>query len=288
MQLRNPEAPASSRQLSELQRLSGRSWREMDLTMQEASDWIDKLKTPEGYLAFESEQKDNFKVPENDTPFNEPQVTLITGGQRSGKTETAVAKIVDASDNEAVEKFCFDTFGIKVHCIGYDRKSRIAKVKIGIKNRLIKIPETYTLKSPLKIFCNFHLFGVPFHYCPSFMYIVNGLKSGLITDGYLVLDEMYMGSFNRESGGLTTRKLAQLSNQYAKGMLKVIMIAPLASQLSWEQRLAPTEVIETEYNKFTQQVTCHIKKKGVPGVKVVSYDGRRYRRFYWTNEKINK
>lgn len=172
MQLRNPEAPASSRQLGELQRLTNRSWREMDLTMQEASDWIEKLKAPGGLVAFESEQKDDFKVPEGDTPFNEPQVTLITGGQRSGKTETAVAKVVDESDNKAVEKFCFDIFGIKLRCIGYDRKSRIAKVRIGTKNRLIKIPESYTLKSPLKIFSSItrvYPFGFYNHY---FFYIL--------------------------------------------------------------------------------------------------------------------
>ncbi len=286
--IKNPDAPASSRQLMKLKTLTGKDWREADLTMQEASDYIDQFEAKGGIVAFESEQIDRFVIPTGQKPFTEPQVTLVTGAQRSGKSNTAVGRVVDASDNTAVEKFCLDEYGMKVVCKGYDRKSRIARIKVGQQKRYIRIPEWYKLQSPLKVFANFHLFGIPYVYCPSFRFIVDGLKSGLITDGYLLMDEYYMGGYNRESMRSLPRALAQLSNQYAKGMLRVTMIAPIANQLDWTARLAPTEVIETEFNKYTKIVTCRIKKKGVPGVKLVSYYAPRYWKHYWTNEKINQ
>lgn len=288
MTIRNPEAPATGRQLEELRRLTGRGYDDSDLTIEEASELIGKLQTPGGLVALEAENKTPFVIPKDQKPFTEPQVTLITGGQRSGKSNTAVARIRDASDNAAVEKFCKDELGVKVVCKGYDRKNRIAKIKHDKKTKFLRIPESYKLQSPLRIFCNFHLFGIPYINCPSFRFIVDGLKSGLITDAYLVMDEYYMGGYNRESMSSLSRALAQQSNQYAKGMLRVIIIAPLANQLDWTARLSPTEHIETEFNKHTKMITCRIKKKGVPGVKIVSYDATRYWANYWTNEKINK
>ena len=289
MTYRHPDAPASSRQLALLKRLTGKDWREEDLTMEEAGEKISELQEPGGVVAFESGQEDNFVVPSNAEPFTEPQVTLIVGAQRSGKSNTATARVVDASNKAAVSKFLKDEYGMSnVQVKGYDTSSRIAKLKIGNKVVFIKIPESYKLKSPLRVFCNYHLFGIPYIYCPSFRFILDGLKSGLICDGYLIMDEYYIGGYNRESLSSLPRALAQQSNQYAKGMLRVIMIAPLANQLDWTARLAPTETIETTFNKYTKEVTCHIKKKGVDGQKIITYYAPKYWKNYWTNERINK
>lgn len=286
--LRNPDAPATLKQLSYLKTLTGEDYRDSDLTMQEASDKIAELEAPGGIIKSEIATAKRFEIPDGQIPFSEPDVTLITGKQRSGKTMTAVARIKDAYDRDCVRIYCKEVLGIDVDAKGYDRKRRTAKIKRNGKVRIIHIPSTYQLHSPLKIFCNFHLLGIPFVYCPSFRFIIEGLKTELITDGYLVMDELYIGTYNRDSMGFTSKSLAKLSNQYAKGMLRVIMIAPIASQLTWEQRLAPNEVIETSYDKNTKQVTCHIKKKGIRGTKVVPYDATKYMGNYWTNERITQ
>lgn len=286
--IKNPDAPATNKQLSYLRRLTNMDYADSNLTVEEASEIISKVSTPEGLLRFELDNTKNYVVDDSRQPFTEPKNTLITGEQRSGKTMTAVAKIVDRYQHRAIaiylEKEGMTDFIVQ----GYDNRNRTAKIFVKGKIKIIKIPESYKLVSDIKIFANFHLFGIKAVYCPSYNFIASALKTDFISDGILAMDEYYIGDFNREGMNRVARELAKRSNQYAKKMLEVIVITPLANQLGWKARLDPTEHIETEFDKKTKIITCRVKKKGVQGTKIVTYDSMRYRRYYWTNETVNK
>jgi hypothetical protein len=288
MLIKNPDAPATQKQLIYLKKLTDIDYSDRNLSVQQASDIISKVSTPEGLMRFELERTKEYVIDDSVMPFSEPQNTLIEGNQRSGKTMTGVARIADKYDNDCVRVF-LEKEGVKdFKVIGFDLKNRTAKVKLSNKPEIIKIPASYKLVAELKIFCNLHLYGMKYVYCPSFKFIIQGLKSGLIADGELLMDEYYMGAFNRESMTEVARELSKNSNQYAKKMLRTTITAPMASQLDWSARLLPTTHIQTEYNKKTKIVSCYIKKKGDPGTKVVTYDSLRYRNRYWTNESIHK
>ncbi len=286
VQLRNPNAKASGRQLYRIGQLTGEDTRGLKLTMQEAHDKIDELEMERAEQAAEMNQMTEIPDSERVVPFDEAKVKIIEGEQGSGKSVTAVAFVVDPYFNDCVQRYCQE---LKINCTvkSYDSKARIAKIRQNGQTKLLKIPSDYKLNSSMRIFCNFHLHGVKFVYCPSFRHILKWLKQGIIRNGYLIVDEYYIGGNARESMSELGRELTKQSFQYRKMQLQVIILTPMARLIDWTARMIPTERINCSYNKKTGKVTLMIKKKGVKGTKEISYDSRPYRRYFWTNERIN-
>jgi len=280
--LNNPNAPATKRQLFKIHQLTGDDTGELILTMQEASDKIEELE-----LSQVSVNETPVIPTDGRAPFTEAHVTIIEGQQRSGKTNTAVGKVRDSYDNDCVSIFCDKILKIKCEVIGYDRKYRIAKIKYQGERKLIRIPQAYELRSPMRIFCNFHLFGIPYTYCPSFRHILYWLKKGIIRDGWLILDEAHVGMNARGSMTLLGKELETQSFQYGKMQLDVIIITHMARMIDWALRTIPTEHINCTYNKKTRKVAYTLKKKGEQGSKEIVYDATQYFGNYWTNERIN-
>jgi len=219
-------------------------------------------------------------------PFTEAKVTILEGEQGGGKSITGVAKVVDAYHLDCVRVFCEKH---NIICVpkGYSPKTRVARIRHQGKLKLFKIPENYKLHSPMRIFCNFHLFGIPFVYCQSFNHILKWLKDDIIRDGWLLIDEYYIGGNARESMSALGRELEKQSFQYRKMQLQVVYMTPMARLIDWTARMIPTERIECEFDSKTGKVTLRIKKKGNKGTREISYDSKPYRRYYWTNERIN-
>ncbi|KKN79349.1 hypothetical protein LCGC14_0341310 [marine sediment metagenome] len=224
--------------------------------------------------------------PLNAEPFAAAKVRIIEGEQGSGKSITGVAKIVDAYHYDCVRIFCAEH---NIRCIvkAYDPKTMIVKIKQNGNLKLFKIPSYYKLHSPMRIFCNFHLYGIPYVYCNSFKQILGWLKQGIINNGKLVIDEYYIGANARESMSALGRELEKQSFQYRKMQLEVTFITPMARLIDWTARIIPTERIACEYDEKTGYVTLTIKKKGRKGSREVTFDSKPYRRYYWTNERIN-
>ena len=224
-------------------------------------------------------------VVETRQPFTEARVTIIEGDQGSGKSNTGTARIVDAYRKDCVRGFCREK---KIDCIvkTYNHKKRAAKVRYKGELKLLQIPLEYKLHSDLRIYANFHLYGIRYVYCDSFGQILEWLKDGTIIGGILVIDEYYIGGNARESMGKLGKELLKQSFQYRKMQLEVIIITPMARLIDWTARIIPTEHIWCSYNEKTRRITLTIKKKGVKGTKEVTYDATQYWGNYWTNERV--
>jgi hypothetical protein len=232
------------------------------------------------------------------SPFTEAKVTFIAGEQGKGKSVTGVARIVDAYDNKCVELWCEKYLKIKCVSKSYNRDTRNALIiHDGIKKN-IHIPEKYDIQEPMRvanyedcpfrIFANCHLYGIVYKFIPSFRHLIKWLKQGVIKDCYLLLDEYYMGGSARGSMTTLGKELTNQNQQFRKGQMHVIIITPIDRLAEWSSRLTATERIDaTSFDKKTGVVTIEIKRKGVTGVKTVRYNSLYYRRFYWTNERIN-
>lgn len=284
VRLRNPDAPASSRQLYRISQLTGESVKELSasqMTMQKASNRIDELEM------VQLEKNSKLVIPAGAEPFEETKVTIIEGEQRSGKTCTGVAKIVDPYFNDCVRIYCRDVLGIDCIVKAFDRRNKIAKIKQNGESQLVRIPRNYKLHSPMRIFSNIHLFGLPYVFLPSFRHTLKWLKSGIICNGKLLLDEAHVGINARASMTSIGQEMEKQSFQYAKAMLEVIMITHMARMIDWTARTIPTERLHTAYNKKTKMVTYTRKRKGEKGVREVSYYAPQYFPFFWTNERIN-
>lgn len=229
------------------------------------------------------------KLTTTDTePFSEAHITLIEGDQGDGKSNTAVGVIVDAYFRDCVKIFCRDKLNIECRVINYDRKNRIAKIEDDEGIKLIRIPSSYKLQSPMRIFANEHLYGIPYVYCPSFAHILKWMTQGLIVDGWLLIDEYYIGGNARDSMTAFGKALQKQGFQYRKMQLEVIIITPMAQTIDRYMRILPTKRILCSYNKKTKEITLEIREKGIHGKKTVIYPASQYWGNYWTNERITK
>ena len=276
--LKTPDAQATPKQLYKLHQLTGEDTSNSKLTMQQASDAIDKLT--------------NGQIPivQDDAPlpFNEAKVTLIEGDQGSGKSVTAVGMVVDSWYRACIVNYLKES-GIEGICKGYDRIHRIARIKTKTGTKLIRIPQEYELHSSLRIFANFHLYGIPFVYIPSFGHLLQWLKAGLIVNAILLIDEYYIGGNARDCMSAFGKELEKQSFQMRKMQLEVSLITPIASLIDKYARLTPTKHILCSYDKKRYEVTLTVKEKGVRGSRVLPpFDARQYFPFYWTNERINR
>ena len=281
MILKNPDAPATTKQLFKLHQLTDEDTREWKLTVKQASDKIEEIEMKE-LEANRPPIEFNGRM-----PFDEAKVVIIEGEQGSGKSNTGVGRVVDSYRKDCALIYCQDVLGIICEIKGYDRKNRVAKIKYNGQIKLVRIPKSYELRSPMRIFCNFTLYGLPYVFCPSFRHILKWLKQGLILNGWLIIDEYYIGGNARESMSALGRELEKQSFQYRKMQLEVVIITPMARLIDWTARMIPTERISCSYNKKTRRIALTIKKKGVKGSREISYDATQYWGNYWTNERIN-
>lgn len=250
---------------------------------------IEKAEQVEQLLASISK---SVKVMKNNSfetaPFTEAHVAIIEGAQGDGKSVTATARVTDAYFNDCVRVFCEKVLGIKCEVKSFDRKSRIFRIKHNGVIKRFRIPTNYKLYSPLRIFCNYHLYGIPFVYCPSFNHILEWLKNGKITNGWLIVDEAYVGMNARASMQALGKELEKQYFQFRKMQLNVIIVTPMARLIDWTMRTIPTERISCSYNKKNRKVTLTIKKKGIAGEHKFDYDSTPYRKHYRTNERITE
>jgi len=226
------------------------------------------------------------KTEQSPIPFTEARVTIVEGDQGEGKSTTGVARIRDAYDKDCVRVYCEETFKIKCDVKSYDRGKRIARIQYNGTTRLIRIPTSYKMHSQIRIFSNLQLFGIPYVYCPSFNHIMAWLKNGVMVDGWLLIDEAYLGMNARACMSALGRELESQYFQFRKMRLNVIIITPMARLIDWAMRTIPTEHIHCSYNKKTFKITLAIRKRGIKGEKKVSYDARQYWPNFDTNQRI--
>lgn len=281
VKIKNPDAPATKRQLYRICQLTGGDTRGWDINMRKASNIIEALELED------NANNRKLVIPEGVAPFEEAKVTLIDGDQRSGKTCTGVAKIVDRYYQDCVRIYCKDVPKLDCDVKSYDWRSRVAKISVGGVVKAFVIPESYKLRSYMRIFSNLHLFGIPYVFVPSFRHCLKWLKMGFMSYGWFLMDEAQVGINARSSMTEVVKEMEVQSFQYGKAMLNVIMIAHIPRLVDWTARTIPTEKLSCTYDKRTKMVTYTRRKKGEPGIKEVTYYAPQYWPFFWTNERIN-
>lgn len=277
--LNNPEAPATPRQLYKLHELSGEDTRDLKLTMQQASDKINEL---------QSQQLDIGNPTLDEAPFSEPHITIVEGDQRSGKSVYAVGKIRDSYDKDCATIYCRNVLKLNCEVIAYYRHERVIKLKHEGVLKALRVPESYKMHSPMRIFSNIHLYGMPYVYIPSFVYMLRGIQSGFISKGWLLSDESVRGMSAR--GGMTTmgREWVAEYFQFGKSLLDVIIITHFARQIDAFARMIPTQRVHCTYDKNTRRVHFTLRKKGEQGETEHSFYAPEYWGNYRTNEKVNQ
>jgi hypothetical protein len=249
--------------------------------MQKASDKIEDLEHLPQVDPLESEFID-------DTPFSEAKVTIVSGDQRSGKTCYAVGKVVDAYRKDCVRVYCEQVLKINCEVIAYYKQDRVAKIKVNGQTKLIQIPTNYKLVTPLRIFSNIHLYGVRYVYIPSFYHLAKWLKLGIISNGWLIMDEAHVGMGARAGMTKLGQDLVVQCMQLGKSKLEVLLITHIPRLIDWVGRMIPTRSVHCTYDEKKRVINFTLKKKGEPNPVEHHFDATQYWPNYRSNEKVNK
>lgn len=149
-----------------------------------------------------------------------------------------------------------------------------------------KIPEnSCVIAKSVRIFANYHLYGVRYMYC-DLATILEYINSDLLLDGWVLIDEAYIGADSRNSMNLLNQIIStHLGMQIRKRRLHLMVSYPMDSMAEKRFRLARTERITCSYNEKTFEVTAEIKKDKEKK-KVVTFYAPTYWGYFDTEERF--
>lgn len=209
---------------------------------------------------------------------------MLEAQQGEGKTVTGTAIAVDAyfANIYAIKSPRGKTYKVSPYYL--DTVYLHEKDKKGNETkRIIKIPDGWETFSGVKIFANYHLYGIKYVYCDAAT-MLKYLNSNMISNGILLVDEAYITGDARQGMNALAKLFTWFGQQMRKRKVELYIIVQHGRFIDWRFRYIMTRKIECKYNEDTHVVTLLIKdlKKGTQ--KEVPYLSSVYWRFYDTNE----
>lgn len=213
---------------------------------------------------------------------DEADIRILTGPQGAGKSITGVAYPVDDYFEKAKAVFPSGNQYPIVSTFPY----YLCKTGDG---RVLKLPSNFREKgirivSPVKIFSNFHLYGIKYTFTDMPM-MIKHMNSPLITDAWFLIDESFMID-KRNSMTQVGKIIAQFGATIRKRRLHLLVMVQYKSFAELRLRIFATQTILCEFDKRTKYVNLTISRKGEKRKRTVSYNSMPYRRYYDTYELI--
>jgi hypothetical protein len=241
-------------------------------------------------------------------PFEFNHIHAIQGEPRSGKNTLTVARVRGYYYRDCVRVYLKERFGIEaivpsvydelnklsgIIVLNYDRYERIAKIVYKGRIRKFKIPDNYNLHSPVRIFANFHLYGMSATYL-TVSKIIQGIHDEIIDgrkgDGevFVLLDQFEtIGGNTMEQQTNAGKYFNQEINQFAKKRLEVYALMPSGRDVGRAMRVNPTEIITCRRIAGTYAIEYEIRRRGIVGsIKLKLPDAREYWGNFDTSEGV--
>jgi hypothetical protein len=227
----------------------------------------------------------------------EAKITLITGSQRSGKSTTGIAYAIDDYYRNMTALVTPNGEYVKARALNNEEKSLLKSRGIlynvfnpvvaysndGKSSNIVYIPKGWAVASPVRIFANFHLYGVPFVYTDLAM-LLQYLNDDLLKDAWLLSDESVMTSA-RNSTTKAGKLMQTFGATIGKRNLHFCLMTQYNRMAAQEFRIFATSRIDCTYDKKSHYIACDIDKNGEPKHSV-SFWACSYWRFFDTNELI--
>jgi hypothetical protein len=215
---------------------------------------------------------------------NEADIRVLTGDQGKGKSNTGVAYSLD--DYFANAKAIFPS-GKQYPIVGIF-PDYLCKTEDG---RILRLPKDYRergirIESPIKIFANFHLYGVKYTYMDIPKMVAN-LNSPLLRYAWFMIDENHMVD-KRYSMSMIGKIIAGsgFAGSVRKRHLHLVIMMQYKSMVDLRFRVFATTTVLCDYDKRTKYINLTISRKGERKKQSVSYYAPQYWRFYDTDELI--
>lgn len=148
------------------------------------------------------------------------------------------------------------------------------------------IVDAYKKDPNVKVYANFHLFGIKYVYC-SVALMLKLYKEGILDDAILAIDEAYLVAEARRGGNPLTLLMTYLGMQSRKMKLTIYIISQSGRFIDWRIRLIKShEIYCQKYNPKTHVITFSLKEIMSGREKNVSYFAPQYWCYYDTDEKL--
>jgi hypothetical protein len=222
-------------------------------------------------------------------PFTFAPVTIIEGEQRSGKTETAITRIVDKTFQGMTSVKLRDGIEVKAEpVLNKEGYAIINYGKLWLPNqepRTMIIPAgSCVIAKDYKAIYNGHLYGIRYAHM-DFKDIITHLNDGTLRDCDAVVDEAYLGGDRRNGLNPLVKVISQLGWQIGKRHIYFTMCLPDSSVLDLRFQKLETEHIVTSYDEYTRRITMFIRnRKKYKRTREVSYYAPMYWKYFNTDE----
>lgn len=215
-------------------------------------------------------------------PATYADVRIINGDQRQGKSTTDVAFAVDDSFTQLKGLRRADGKSLPARWVNKEERSGLTgspfryAVIFGAtgESKIVEIPIDWTIVTPVKIFANFHLYGVPYVYI-SLADIIQYINTDLFNNSWILSDESVMTDA-RNSMDAAGKIMAAFGATIGKRNAHMCLSTQYNEQIERRYRLFHTMRVLCSYEKSTKMITCDMKKRGEPSF---SYD--YYAPNYW-------
>ena len=210
--------------------------------------------------------------------MNDADIRLITGDQGTGKTNTAVALVVDDCCEHVIGLFSPEGKYIKatplkdrdkhlvegVICI---RGTRIPfnphkHIRIysddGSDSRIITKPIDYMIDSSVRVFSNLDFFGLKFMRV-DLVRIIENINTDLLKDGWIVLDESFMTD-RRDTMSNVGKMISWFGAQARRRNLHMVIVAQYLSMIQGRFNLFAKTKVLCSYNKYSREITLDVNR----------------------------
>jgi len=235
------------------------------------------------------------------TPMTYADVRLFFGDQGQGKSITKVACVIDdvykyvthivSPDGEFVKAHSLDEMEqayletpIKDGGMGV-KYNHLKHMRIfnddGTKSKIVSVPPTYSVLSPIKVFANRTFYGI--RYMPfDLEQFISYINTPLMTNGWVVLSESVLIS-KKDTMTYVGRFMEWFGAECRKRHLRMAVDMQYRRMLQSVFHLYATTNIECSYDAETTIVTLGVNNSS-PVMQDVEYVSYPYRRFFDTDE----
>jgi hypothetical protein len=224
-------------------------------------------------------------------------IKLITGEQGSGKSVTSVAYAVGDYYSQMTGLVNSNGEFIRARCI--DKRDRILLKQAGltpskfkyvrvyadnnIETKLIEKPKGWMVKSLVRIFANFHLYGIEYAYI-SLADILQYINYPLFDNAWILSDESVMNDA-RNSMEAAGKLGAGFGATIRKRNAHYCIASQYAEMIERRYRLFHTTKILCTYDKDTKYINLNVKVRGEQPYDTDFWEPQ-YRPFFDTREII--
>jgi len=234
----------------------------------------------------------------NEQQFDEADIRLITGDQGAGKTTITTALPIDdiyanltAIVNPKTGEY-FRARALNEKEINLLLKRGISyhpfnHIKVfsghGDESKIIAKPNNFIVDSPIRVFSNYHFYGIRFMYA-DLEKIITYINTPLMMNGWIVLDESIMTD-KRDTMTSVGKMMSWFGAQSRRRRIRMLIASQYANMTQGRfVQFAKTKVW-CSYDSETHYVTLDVNKKS-PVMNSTSFYAPDYWKFFKHDELV--